>query len=244
MPDLIYGINPVRAAVEDEPERIHKLFVARGRRNSRIEEVVRLARERGVPLLFQPREALDRMAGSPSHQGLAAAVASTPFADFEETAVRAGEMEHPLLVALDHIQDPQNLGAIVRSAEALGAGGVIVPRHRSAVPGPAAEKAAAGALWRIPVCRVPNLTRALARLKELGFWVLGTATDEGDPPWELDLTVPLAVVIGGEEKGVRPAVRSECDLVASIPLRGGTESLNASVAAGVLLYEISRQRLE
>jgi len=112
------------------------------------------------------------------------------------------------------------------------------------VPGPAAEKAAAGALWRIPVCRVPNLTRALARLKELGFWVLGTATDEGDPPWELDLTVPLAVVIGGEEKGVRPAVRSECDLVASIPLRGGTESLNASVAAGVLLYEISRQRLE
>ncbi|MCK4773118.1 MAG: 23S rRNA (guanosine(2251)-2'-O)-methyltransferase RlmB [Candidatus Latescibacteria bacterium] len=242
MPDLIYGINPLRAALEEKPERIHKLFVIRGRRNSRVEEVVMQARNLGVPLVFQPREALDRMTGSASHQGLVARVATTPFTDFEEMVAAAAKKETPLLVALDHVQDPHNLGAVVRSAEALGVDGIIVPRHRSAVPGPAAEKAAAGALWRVPLCRVPNLSRAITRLKDLGLWVVGTAADEGSPPWELDLTGPLVVVIGGEEKGVRPAVRSSCDFLASIPLRGQTASLNASVAAGIVFYEIVRQR--
>ncbi len=243
MSNLIYGINPLRAALEEEPERIHKLFVARGRRKRRVEEVLLLARSLGVPLLFQPRQALDRMVGTSSHQGLVARMAPAPFVGFEEVAAAVGTRQQvPLLVALDHIQDPHNLGAVVRSAEAMGAQAVIVPRHRSATPGGAAEKAAAGALRRIDLCRVPNLSRALADLKKLGLWVVGTAADEGSPPWQLDLTGPLVVVVGGEEKGVRPALRTVCDFMAAVPMSGKTASLNTSVAAGMMLYEIARQR--
>ena len=242
MSQTIYGINTLQAALKEEPERIHKLYVIEGKRNRRIEDLVKLARSSGVPLLFQPREALDRLAGSDSHQGVVAAVAAAHFTDFDELIKKSLSLKESILVALDHVQDPHNLGAVIRSAEATGASGVIVPRHRSALPGSAAEKAAAGALWRVPLTRVPNLPRALEILKKSGFWVIGTAADGGEAPWNLDMRGHLVLVIGGEEKGVRPAVRSKCDFIASIPLQGGTSSLNASVAAGIMLYESVRQR--
>lgn len=241
--NLVYGLNSVRALLEEAPERIHKLYLLKGRRQARLEELLRLARERSVPVTFQPRQALDRVTSGASHQGIAAVTAPLPFTDFQEVVARAQSRgEAPLLVALDHIHDPHNLGAIARSSEAMGAHGLIIPRHRSAATGGAAEKAAAGALRHIPISRVPNIARTLVELKEMGLWVLGTAAEGGSPPWELSLTGSLVVVIGGEEKGVRPVVRSECDIVANIPLRGRTSSLNASVAAGIVLYEIFRQR--
>ena len=242
MSQTIYGINTLQTALQEEPERIHKFYVIEGKRNSRIEDLIKLARSSGVPLLFQPREALDRLAGSDSHQGVVATVAAAQFTDFDELIQKSLSLKESILVALDHVQDPHNLGAVIRSAEATGASGVIVPRHRSALPGSAAEKAAAGALWRVPHARVPNLPRALEILKKSGFWVIGTAADEGESPWNLDMRGHLVLVIGGEEKGVRPAVRSKCDFIASIPLRGNTSSLNASVAAGIMLYESVRQR--
>ena len=232
----------MHAALKEEPERIHKLYVIKGKRNSRIADMVKLARSAGVPLLVQPREALDRLAGNDSHQGVVASVAAAQFTDFDELISKSLGVKESMLVALDHVQDPHNLGAVIRSVEATGASGVIVPRHRSALPGGAAEKAAAGALWRVPLARVPNLPRALDILKESGFWVIGTAADGGEPPWNLDMRGHLVLVIGGEEKGVRPAVRSKCDFLASIPLQGVTSSLNASVAAGIMLYEYVRQQ--
>ncbi|MFO7768092.1 MAG: 23S rRNA (guanosine(2251)-2'-O)-methyltransferase RlmB [bacterium] len=241
--DLLYGITPVQSALEEAPERVHKLYAAEGRRDGRVEALLSLAREDGIPVAFQPPGALDRLTDGASHQGVAARVAATVYEDPMElvTAVKAlGEV--PLLVALDHLQDPQNLGAVARSVEAMGAHGLVVPRYRSAAPGAGAEKASAGALQRVSLCRAANLARTLELLKEEGLWVVGTAAEEGTEPWGLDLTGPLCLVIGAEEKGVRPITRKACDMMAAIPLAGRTASLNASAAAGMMLYEIVRQR--
>lgn len=240
---LLYGISPVGSVLEEHPDRVHKLYVAEGRRDERVQELLDRARGAGVAVVFQPREALDRLTGGGAHQGVAAQVAATPYEDPLElvAAVRARE-EEPLLVALDHLQDPQNLGAVARSAEAMGAHGLIVPRYRSAAPAAGAEKASAGALQRVSLCRAANLARTLDLLKQEGLWIVGTAAEEGTEPWELDLTGPLCLVVGGEQKGVRPLIRRACDMMAAIPLEGRTASLNASVAAGMMLYEIVRQR--
>ena len=243
--DLIFGVNTVREAIEGYADRIHKLILVEGHRQARLQELLALARDAGVPVVFQPRDALDRQTDRGIHQGVVAIIAPVLFFDHREivrSVTDAGGI--PLLVALDHIQDPHNLGAVARSAEALGANALILPRHRSASPGGTAEKVAAGALRHLPLCRVANLARTLEELKGDGIWVMGTAGEEGTPLRDIDLTVPLVVVIGGEEKGMRPVVRSACDMIASIPMAGRTSSLNASVAAGIVLYEISRQRGE
>ncbi len=241
--DLIFGVNTVREALEVYPDRVHKLFLVEGNRPARLNALLSTARDGGVPVVFQPRDALDRQTDRGRHQGVVAIIAPVRYSDLRDiiAAVR-DEGGNPLVVILDHIQDPHNLGAVARSAEALGAHAVVIPRHRSASPGGIAEKAAAGALRHLPLCRVANLARTLEELKDDGLWVMGTAGGEGESLSGIDLTVPLAVVIGGEEKGMRPVVRSTCDMIASIPMTGLTSSLNASVAAGIVLYEISRQR--
>jgi len=240
--DIIWGINPVEAVLDSEPGRIHKLHLLEGRRNPRLQQLLALAREAGVPVSFGPRRHLDRLS-SGAHQGVVAVLGARPFSDWQEAVRAAADRgETPLLVVLDHLQDPQNLGAVARSAAAFGAHALVVPRHRSAAPGGAADKAAAGALRTLPLARVTNLSRALTDMKENGLWVLGTVVDSGSPPEQLDLRVPLALVIGAEEKGLRPVTSSACDMLTTIPLTGTQESLNASVAAGVILYEISRQR--
>jgi 23S rRNA (guanosine2251-2'-O)-methyltransferase len=241
--EVIWGLQAVRAELETGPGRIFKVVAAEGRRDARLDALIALARVRGVPVTFGPRRSLDRLTAGGSHQGVAARLAPAawyePVALLEEVASRGLT---PLLVALDEVQDPHNLGAVARSAEAMGAHGLILPRHRSAAPDGAAAKAAAGALSRLPLCRAGNLARELEALRARDLWIIGTASEEGTPPWEMDLTIPLVLVIGGEEKGVRPVVRGVCDAVAAIPLPGRTSSLNASVAAGIMLYEILRQR--
>ncbi len=243
--DIIFGVNTVREALEVYPDRIHKLLLIEGNRQARLNDLLTCARDAGVPVVFQPRDALDRQTDRGRHQGVVAIIAPVQYSDHREIiAAVKSDGGTPLLVVLDHIQDPHNLGAVARSAEALGAHALVIPRHRSASPGGTAEKAAAGALSHLPLCRVANLARTLEELKGEGVWIMGTAGGEGVILREIDLTVPLAVVIGGEEKGMRPVVRSACDMIASIPLSGMTSSLNASVAAGIVLYEISRQRGE
>ncbi len=241
--DIIYGRNPVRALLESNPDTIHRIVIARGRKDPHATEIAATARSLGIPVAFQPRDGLDRIAGSASHQGIVARIARIRFRELEDVMAAIEERGSlPLLIALDQIVDPHNLGAISRTAEAAGADALIVPRHHSAVPSGAAFKASAGALGRIPLCRVTNLSRALSELKERGVWVVGTSADEGTPPWELDLSGPLVVVIGSEEKGMRPGVRAACDFMAAIPIAGKTGSLNASVATGMILYEIVRGR--
>ena len=241
--DMVYGRNPVLALLESDPDTIHKIVIARGRKDQHVDKIVATARGLGIPVTFQPRDGLDRMVEGARHQGIVARIARVRFHELDEILAGIEKSgSHPLLVALDQIVDPHNLGAIARTAEAAGADALIVPRHRSAVPSGAAFKASAGALSRIPLCRVTNLSRALGDLKKRGVWVVGTSTDEGPPPWELDLTGQLVVVIGSEEKGIRPGVRAVCDFMTTIPIAERTGGLNASVAAGMVLYEIMRGR--
>lgn len=234
--EQIEGLNPVMEALR-AGRPLAKILLARDvRRNDRL---VALARERGVPLQEVPRERLDRMARSRAHQGVVAMAAARGYADLDELLVPAGV---PFLVALDELQDPQNIGAIIRTADAAGAGGVILPARRSAGLSPGALKAAAGAAEHVPVARVTNLVQALEALKARGLWVVG-ADPAGDRRyWEADLRQPLVLVIGGEHRGLRRLVRATCDHLLRIPMGGAIGSLNAAAAAAVFLFEVSRQR--
>jgi 23S rRNA (guanosine2251-2'-O)-methyltransferase len=242
--DLVWGINPVRALLEEDAGRVHRIVVAEGRRERRVTELIELARRQGVPPSYQPPAALDRLTQGAVHQGVAAYVAPFAYADLDEVVDGLLERaELPLLVACDGVEDPHNLGAVARTAAALGAQALVVPRHGSAAVGGTAYKVSAGALARIPVCRVANLVRSLTGLKERGIWVLGTDAEGDTPLWGVDLTVPLVVVVGGEGGGMRTLTRRTCDWTAAIPMAGGSESLNSSVAAGMVLYEVMRQRM-
>lgn len=181
---------------------------------------------------------LERLCGSPDHQGVVAEVDSYPYAD-PKVLLRG---EDPLLVALDQVQDPRNLGAVCRSAEFAGAGGVVVPERRSAAVTPATCKASAGAVEHLRVAHVRNLADWLAAAKQAGFWIWGADAEARSPAWEVDLKGPTVLVLGGEGKGIRPRVASACDGLISLPQRGQVESLNVSAAATALLFEALRQR--
>jgi 23S rRNA (guanosine2251-2'-O)-methyltransferase len=220
-----------------------ELWIADGAERTRLGDLVRLARQRGAKVREAPRQKLDRLAGTDRHQGVVAVVVDYRYRDLDELLLAAkGRGEPPLLVVLDGIEDPQNLGAIIRSAHAFGAHGVVLPRDRAAGITPAAAKASAGAVEHCPVARVTNLAQALEILKKEGVWTVATAAD-GDPDLaSIDLSGPIALVIGSEGEGVRPLVRRTCDHVARIPMAGGVGSLNASASAAVALYEALRQR--
>ncbi len=212
-----------------------RVLIARGLGGARIQEIVSLCRERGIPVRFEPRPALDRLGGG-AHQGVVAVGAELPYADLEEILGQAR-----LLVILDGVEDPHNLGAILRTAHAAGAGGVILPERRSAGLNETVAKAAAGALAHLPVCRVTNINRALETLKKSGWWVYGF-DERGEQSYDqVEYTAPTAMVFGGEGHGLHEQVRKHCDLVARIPLAGKIASLNVSVAAGVALFEWKRR---
>jgi 23S rRNA (guanosine2251-2'-O)-methyltransferase len=194
----------------------------------------------GVPLRFESREALDRLSGSVSHQGLIAVVSPKPVMQLDELLDAA--RDPALLLVLDGVVDPRNLGAALRCADAAGADGVVLPERRSAGLSEVVSRTSAGALEHVPVARVGNLVQALEGLKERGLWVVGLDA-EGSERWDsVDYKRPLAVVVGGEGKGIRRLVREHCDHLVSLPLFGRVESLNVSVAAGIALYEVVRQR--
>jgi 23S rRNA (guanosine2251-2'-O)-methyltransferase len=219
---------------------LDRIAIARGRHGGRVEEIVRLARSRGVPVRFEDRQLIDRLAGGREHQGIAALAAAKPAVELED--LLRVEMAQGLLVLLDGIEDPHNLGAIVRTSLAAGAGGVVIPERRAAGLSDTVERAAAGALTHLPVARVKNLVRAMEEIKEAGYWLVGLDERAPSSYSEVDLRGPVGIVLGNEGAGLHELTRKRCDFLVSIPTTGPVRSLNVSVAAGVVLFEAVRQR--
>ena len=239
MEHMLCGRNPIREALR-AGRTVEKLLAANGDLSGSAREIIQMAREAGAVVQMVDRSRLDAI--YPSHQGLIAYVSPIEYSTVEKMLAIAQERgEEPFLILLDGITDPHNLGAIIRTAECVGAHGVIVPERRSAGLTPAAAKAAAGALNHMPIARVTNLNRTIDELKEKGVWIIGAAMD-GESAFTCDLTGPAALVIGSEGDGISRLTMEKCDRRVSLPMKGHLDSLNASVAAGVLMYEIARAR--
>jgi 23S rRNA (guanosine2251-2'-O)-methyltransferase len=241
---VIYGVNPVKELLRAGGEGLDELWLAEGARSPTVEELERKAREAGARVKHAPRQKLDRLAGVDRHQGVVA-VLSADFRYAELTEVLAGAKargESPLLVILDGVEDPQHLGAIARSAVALGAHGLIIPRDRAVGVTGTVVKASAGVIERCPVVRVVNISRIIDELKEAGIWSVALAADGDRELAGVDLKGPTALVLGSEGEGIRPLVKKTCDHVARIGMVGEVESLSVSAAASVALYEAARQR--
>lgn len=247
--DLLWGIHPVYEALLQEPERISEIFIVKDRKGGKREDIIERAREAGIKMHFvSSLRLVGEDASQVRHQGVLAKMSQTclmPFGDLLdkfEGLVKEGK--NPTIIVLDTLQDPHNIGAIIRSAHASGADGVLVTRERSAPIGGTAAKAAAGALSHIDICQVTNLAQSLKALKEVGAWVFGAVKDaEAQSLFGTDMVLPACVVVGGEGAGIRPLVRKQCDVLLSIPMEGQLDSLNSSVAAGVIMFEMLRQRL-
>jgi 23S rRNA (guanosine2251-2'-O)-methyltransferase len=238
--NLICGVNPVLEALASGTRHFDRLLIAKGLRNRRISEAISRASQKAIPLRFETRETLDRMAGGVAHQGLIAVVSPRPASTFEELLEAA--REPALFVVLDGVEDPRNLGAILRSAEGAGCDGVLLPERHSAGLGETVNRASAGALEHVRLARIGNVVQALEALKARSVWVVGLDAS-GTERWDaVDYRRPVALVLGGEGKGIRRLVREHCDHLVSLPLFGHVSSLNVSVVTGVALYEVIRQR--
>jgi 23S rRNA (guanosine2251-2'-O)-methyltransferase len=229
------GIHPVLEALRARSP-LNRVLIAKGASGPRLQQIIDLCRECSVPLRFEPRDALDRLAGGSSHQGVVALGAAFQHVEFDNLPAGA------CLVILDGVEDPHNLGAIIRTAHAAGAGAVVVPERRAAGLTETVSKAAAGALEHLPVVRIGNLSRALEQLKQRGYWIYGL-DERGDQSYDqIDYAAPTAFVVGGEGQGLHQMVRKHCDFVVRIPLAGRISSLNVSVATGVVLFEWKRRQ--
>jgi 23S rRNA (guanosine2251-2'-O)-methyltransferase len=232
---ILSGIHPVAEALRAR-HPLDRILVAQGAGGPRLQEIIDLARRAGVPVRFEPRASLDRLAGSSAHQGVVAMGAASKYAELD--AVAAAQ----LVVVLDGVEDPHNLGAIIRTAHAAGAGAIIIPERRAASVTDVVAKAAAGALEYLPIVRVTNINRALEDLKKKQYWIYGLderATERYD---QMEYSTPTALVLGGEGKGLHDLVRKHCDALLRIPMAGKISSLNVSVAAGVVLFEWRRRQ--
>jgi 23S rRNA (guanosine2251-2'-O)-methyltransferase len=241
--EIIYGIHPIHEALRAGKRKFHGLFVCQKAPSGRLSELIAAAESRRIPVEKVQAAELNRLAASEHHQGLAARV--TPFAPIELdkllalTQERAGDR---FLIMLDGVTDPQNFGAVIRTAVAAGIDGIIIPRDRTAGPTPTVSKASAGALEHSRIVRVTNMSRTIHRLKDLGMWIYGLDPRAEVSIYSTDFRGPVGLVVGGEAKGMRPRVRQHCDQLVSIPLVAPVESLNASAAAALAIYEVFRQR--
>jgi 23S rRNA (guanosine2251-2'-O)-methyltransferase len=242
MARVVYGVHPVREALRSG--KVQALFVAEGETGPALKEILDAARTANVQPIARVRTQLDALAHGGVHQGAVAVVGEYNYAELEElvqVALRAGKP--PLLLVLDSVQDPQNLGALVRTAHVAGVHGVVIPKDRAVGVTPTVVKASAGATEHLKIATVVNIARALEELKEQQLWVAGAVAAGGSKaPWEIDFTVPLALVLGAEGKGIRPLVLRGCDLLVKIPMFGKVASLNVGAAGAMLLYEVVRQR--
>jgi 23S rRNA (guanosine2251-2'-O)-methyltransferase len=237
--EVIYGINPLMEALKSEAEAIQSLLIAKGREGEIIRKLHALALERGIPVLYKKREDLDRLVGNSFHQGVAGIRREFQYATVEEIVSRRPEgAEGDLVILLDGITDPQNLGALIRTGHCFGVNGFIIPENRSALLTASVLKASAGAMLHTPVAMVVNLARTIDFLKEQGFWIYGAdAAGESDNR-VFEQVNRVALVMGSEGKGIRPLVRKKCDYLISIPMKGKIDSLNVSVAAGIIIHRI------
>ncbi|MBI5380124.1 MAG: 23S rRNA (guanosine(2251)-2'-O)-methyltransferase RlmB [Nitrospirae bacterium] len=240
---MLYGVHPVLEALRAGRRPLERLYLAPGRHGAALAEIVRLARQQGVRIDERDRAALDRLSGGAAHQGIVGVLAVREYTPLEALlAAPAEQGEVPWFLLLDGVEDPRNLGAILRTAEGAGVHGVILPGRRAVGLTPTVAKTSAGALEHLPVARVPNLVPLIRRLQAEQIRVVGADSRAPQSCFDTDLTGPLAFVLGGEGRGLRPLVARSCDLLVAIPLRGRVHSLNVSVAAGILLYETLRQR--
>lgn len=240
--EKIYGINPVREVLRGN-RKAFELFVQDNASDQRIGKLAKLAEERGLAVRRRNREDLTRLSGSNHHQGVVLVVASfdyTSYEQFVDNLLKTGNAT--FLLALDGIQDPQNLGALIRSAACAGVQGIIIPKDRACGITAVVEKASAGAVETVPIMQVTNLVRTLEQLKENGCWVYGLVAGSSATIYEADFSGNLVIVVGNEGDGIRPLVRKQCDHLVSIPLYGGVSSLNASVAGALAMFEAARQR--
>ncbi len=236
MSRLLAGIHPAREALRAQ-RPLDKVLIAKGASGPRIQEIVDLCRTRSIPVRFEPREVLDRAAKGVSHQGVIAFGAAHRYVELADVLDGA-----TLLVVLDGVEDPHNLGAIVRTAHAAGANAIIVPERRAAPLTETVDRAAAGALEYLPVARVTNVSQTLERLKQQGFWIYGLDERGSELYDKIEYASPAAIVLGGEGKGLHQGVQKHCDVLVRIPMAGAVSSLNVSVAAGVVLFEWRRRR--
>lgn len=240
--ERVWGRNPVLALLRSGSRRADEVAVLAGARGP-LSEVVALARRAGVKVSYRTRDQLTAIAGTMDHQGVVARVAAAEYADLEDLLhVPGRRREAPFFMALDQLQDPRNLGALLRTADAFGVHGVIVPKHHAVGLTEAAARTAMGAVEYVAVARETNLVASLEKLKKSGIWIYGSAPDGGIPPWAADFTGPICLVLGGEGEGLRPLVARTCDVLVSVPMRGGVGSLNVAAAGAAVCYEVARQR--
>lgn len=236
---VIGGRHPVLEALA-AGRAVREILLAEGVRESA--EIEAAAQSRGIAVRRLPRRDIDELAPIATHQGVLAYVRPIAYGSLEKVLARADADGPGLLLVCDGVVDPQNLGALIRSAEAAGAHGVIVGKHRAVGLTETVIKASAGAAYHLPVVQVTNITRTLKLLQKAGFWIVGASAKGQTSIWEVDLSVPVAIVVGSEGKGISRLVEETCDLLASLPMAGAVSSLNASVAGGIFLYEAVRQR--
>lgn len=243
MSKYIVGRNPVIEHLQRGTQTVEKIWIAKGNTHARIRHILTMAEKAGVPIKHCTRRELDRLEPSVPHQGVIALVSPARYNDLSSILAKIERSEHnALLIVLDNIQDPRNLGAILRTAEAVNTDAVIIPKNRAVGITAAVHKASAGASTYVPIVKVANIAHTIDTLKDGGIWVAGAAEDASCLYTDADFSVPLCLVLGSEGKGLRRLVKQKCDYLIHLPMLGKIDSLNVSVAAGVLLYEVIRQR--
>lgn len=242
MTDVVFGIHAVESLLRSQGRPVERLHIAAGARPERLEQILQLARGLSVSLRFEKNAVLERLARSKAHQGVVAVCGAKRYSSLEDLIAR--KHDPAFFVILDQVEDPHNLGAVLRTAAAAGADGLILTERRSVGLTSTVAKAATGALEDIPVVRVTNLVQAMEQLKQANIWIVGVEAGSEKPWTEVDFRDPVALVLGSEGEGIRRLVREHCDWVVSLPLipERGVSSLNVSVAAGILMYEVVRQR--
>jgi len=239
--DVIAGRNPVREALRAN-RPINKIMIAEGVLAGPLQEIYNSAREKNIPVQKVDRRRLEQLSAGDLHQGVIALASAREYVEVEDILDGVGPDQEPFLILLDEIHDPHNLGAILRTADACGAHGVVIPRRRSAALTPTVARSSAGAVEHVPVARVANMVQAMEGLKAKGLWIAGADAEGREVFWEARLDGPLALVIGGENKGLGRLIKERCDILVKVPMGGRINSLNASVAAAVLAFEVVRQR--
>lgn len=243
MKELLFGKHAVEESLLADRRRVFSVSISERTKAKARSNLQKLADQRGVPLKSVARHQLDRMVGKVGHQGVVAEVSTFPYSDLEELLSRLDLPSKPILLLLDCVQDPQNLGTLIRSAEAVGVSGLILPRNRSATVTPAVVNASAGAVEHLGVALVTNLERTITRLKDEGFWIAGLEAEPVAYRYDqVDLNVPLGLVVGSEGRGLGRLVKERCDYLLQLPMTGHVTSLNAGVAGSIVLYEAWRQR--
>jgi 23S rRNA (guanosine2251-2'-O)-methyltransferase len=239
----LFGRNPVLELLRADSRRVEEIAILAEGRGPALQTLLTLARQRGVKVSYRTRDQLSAIAGTAHHQGVVARVAEAAYVPLADLLNLPAERKEPaLFLALDRIQDPRNLGAVLRTAEATGVHGVVLPTHHAVGLTPAVAKSAMGGMEHVPVAREANVVNVLEAMKQESIWVMGAALRGGDAPWAVDLTGPLCLVLGGEGEGLRPLVARSCDRLLTLPMKGKIGSLNVSAAAAVLCYEVLRQR--